>query len=414
MFEDLFKHPKHITRHREGACAAERERFLRHCAEYGAARRTLTRFAWLLLTISQYVDVGPGRVVTLAELEVGSRRWARRRHGRHRRDRTAVRKAFVRVAKAWLRFLQCLEEVVGDKELFAEQLDEFAKYQRDERGLSPNTTKAQRRQLKDFFKNLTTQKASLAQITIHDVDSYFSLKGRQGCCRLTIRTKAETLRSFFRYAASRRWCASSIAPGIVAPRVFKCESLPSCPNWEDVQRLIADAGGSTPAAIRDRAILLLLSTYGLRSIEIRQLQLEDLDWAHEVITIRRSKQRRTARYPLVRAVGDAIVLYLRQVRAHCAHRELFLTLRAPFRPLCESGIYATVATRVRALNIEVQHKGPHCLRHACASRLLAEGCNLKEIGDHLGHKSVAATRVYAKVDLLGLREVGEFDLRGLS
>jgi len=98
-------------------------------------------------------------------------------------------------------------------------LDEFAKYQRDERGLSPNTTKAQRRQLKDFFKNLTTQNASLAQITIHDVDSYFSLKGRQGCCRLTIRTKAETLRSFFRYAASRRWCASSIAPGIVAARI---------------------------------------------------------------------------------------------------------------------------------------------------------------------------------------------------
>ena len=82
--------------------------------------------------------------------------------------------------------------------------------------------------------------------------------------------------------------------------------------------------------------------------------------------------------------------------------------------LCERGIYATVATRVRALNIEVQHKGPHCLRHACASRLLAEGCNLKEIGDHLGHKSVAATRVYAKVDLLGLREVAAFDLRGLS
>ena len=117
---------------------------------------TLTRFAWLLLTISQYVDVVPGRVVTLAEVEVASRRWARRRQGRRQRDRTAVRKAFVRVAKAWLRFLQCLEEVVGDKERFAEQLDEFAKYQRDERGLSPNTIKTQRRQLKDFFKNLTT------------------------------------------------------------------------------------------------------------------------------------------------------------------------------------------------------------------------------------------------------------------
>ena len=48
MFEDLFMHPKHITRHREGACAAERERFLEHCAEYSAARKTLTRFAQAL------------------------------------------------------------------------------------------------------------------------------------------------------------------------------------------------------------------------------------------------------------------------------------------------------------------------------------------------------------------------------
>jgi hypothetical protein len=99
-----------------------------------------------VVTISQYADVILGTVVTLAEVEVASRRWARRRPRRRRRDRTAVRETFVRVAKAWLRFLPCLEEVVGDKELFVEQLDEFAKYLRDERGLSPNTINTQRRE----------------------------------------------------------------------------------------------------------------------------------------------------------------------------------------------------------------------------------------------------------------------------
>jgi integrase/recombinase XerD len=116
----------------------------------------------------------------------------------------------------------------------------------------------------------------------------------------------------------------------------------------------------------------------------------------------------------VTEVGDAILRYLQQVRPPSTHRELFLTLRAPFRPLSRICMYNTVSRRVRALNIQVRHQGPHCLRHACAARLLAKGSNLKEIGDHLGHSSVAATRVYAKADLAGLREVADFDLRGLS
>ena len=65
------------------------------------------------------------------------------------------------------------------------------------------------------------------------------------------------------------------------------------------------------------------------------------------------------------------------------------------------------------LNIQSLRHGPHSLRHACASHLLAEGFSLKEIGDHLGHRSASATRTYAKVDLVGLRAVANFDLGGL-
>ena len=57
--------------------------------------------------------------------------------------------------------------------------------------------------------------------------------------------------------------------------------------------------------------------------------------------------------------------------------------------------------------------GPHALRHACAAHLVEEGLSLKEIGDHLGHRSSSATQIYAKVDLSGLREVAAFDLGGL-
>jgi len=63
---------------------------------------------------------------------------------------------------------------------------------------------------------------------------------------------------------------------------------------------------------------------------------------------------------------------------------------------------------------KAEHHGPHGLRHACAAHLVEAGLSLKEIGDHLGHRGTYATRTYAKVDLVGLREVAAFSLGGLS
>ena len=63
--------------------------------------------------------------------------------------------------------------------------------------------------------------------------------------------------------------------------------------------------------------------------------------------------------------------------------------------------------------MSLPHYGPHSLRHACATHLLSEGLSLKEIGDYLGHQHTDATRLYAKVDLTGLRQVGDFDMGGL-
>ena len=72
-----------------------------------------------------------------------------------------------------------------------------------------------------------------------------------------------------------------------------------------------------------------------------------------------------------------------------------------------------VAIRLRRLGVSLPHYGPHTLRHACATHLLAQGLCLKEIGDHLGHANPDTTRIYAKVDLVGLRQVADFDLGGL-
>jgi site-specific recombinase XerD len=86
---------------------------------------------------------------------------------------------------------------------------------------------------------------------------------------------------------------------------------------------------------------------------------------------------------------------------------------APFRPLTSDGMAEIVRRRLHALGLTLPHYGPHVLRHACATRLLAQGLSLKEIGDHLGHRSSDATSIYAKVDLAALRTVANFSLEDL-
>lgn len=155
---------------------------------------------------------------------------------------------------------------------------------------------------------------------------------------------------------------------------------------------------------------MLFAVYGLRASEVANLRLDSIDWERDRIVVPRSKQRRSQVYPLTPTVGQAVIRYLKKVRLRCARRELFLKVLAPIGPLTPSSLYRIVASRIKRLGIEALRRGPHTLRHACAGRLLSEGLSLKEIGDHLGHRSLDSTRVYAKVDLQGLCEVAAFDL----
>jgi site-specific recombinase XerD len=284
---------------------------------------------------------------------------------------------------------------------------------REERGLSEVTIRARCWHVQKFFTWLVSQNRPLAEASVRDVDAFLSRKGDQEWGRVSVATSAKALRAFFRHAEMRGWCERGISVGINGPRLFTQEALPVGPTWADVQRLITSTWGEQPRDIRDRAILMLVAMYGFRSTEVARLRLEQVNWEHEIIAILRPKQRETQEYPLLRSVGQAIIRYLQQVRPRCSHREIFLTLNAPFRPLSPGALYHAVCSRLGALEIESRHRGPHSLRHACAGHLVAERFSLKEVGDHLGHHSASATRTYAKVDLAGLREVGNFDLGGL-
>jgi integrase/recombinase XerD len=177
-----------------------------------------------------------------------------------------------------------------------------------------------------------------------------------------------------------------------------------------VRRILAKTETDEPRDIRNRAILMLLAIYGMRSGEVASLRLDQIDWGSRVLRLFRLKRRQAQVYPLLPSVAEALARYIDTVRPPVPHSEVFLRLQAPWRPIKPSSLYDIANREFVALGIQTAHPGPHALRHACATQLLADGLTLKEIGDHLGHRSTSATRAYAKVDLVSLREVGDFDL----
>ncbi len=172
---------------------------------------------------------------------------------------------------------------------------------------------------------------------VHEVNAtpdFLIFKGSKGLSRNTVRGYADALRAFFRYAEQRGWCKVGIAQGIISSRRYVHEGVPEGPQWKQVQQLLKSVKGSSPAALRARAVLLLLTVYGLRSGEISRLRLSDFDWRLETFTVSRSKRGGAQKYPLQREVGEAILEYIQKVRPRTCCRNLFLTLnRAQNRPV---------------------------------------------------------------------------------
>lgn len=409
MAEFVFRGP------RNGALVEERRRFLIHCAEQGMAPWTLRTIDIYLVVVAGVLRLAkrPGETIARAEIDAAANRWARRCPRPPRAERQA-RNRFRGRAVRWLDFLGRLQPRTTSHPPYAGHVSRYADYLRMERGLSPRTIESHCYRVNQFLVRLDRAALRLDTLRVAQVDDLLIQMIRDdGYGRVTVQGLVSVLRGFFRHAEARGLCRPGLAAALKAPRVYRYETLPAGPSWDSVRRVIEAAGGDQPADIRDRAILMLLAVYGLRCGELASLQLEDFDWGRGMLLIRPGKTRRARTYPLCPTVGDAVLSYLREGRRRSDSRQLFLRLRAPFRPLSPTAVAAAVRGRFRLSGVESPHHGPHALRHACATHLLAQGLSLKEIGDHLGHQSPEATRVYAKVDLAALRAVADFDLEGL-
>jgi integrase/recombinase XerD len=416
MFERLFLQPHALRPHLDGPLAEERRRFLIHRAEQGYSHRGLRVLAYYLLACARSFQLAdrPGEIISDVEVQEKATLWADRSpEPSGLKQRRFSRGQFLCFARAWLRFLGRLQMPTTSPSPYADQVAAFGAFLLRDKGLSPRTVKDRCQSVRCFLDRLAIDN-SLHHVTLSQIDQALVEQITQHrYARVTVQGLACDLRSFFSYAETCGRCRLGLAVGIKGPRVFALESLPAGPSWDDIQRLLTAADGDHPADLRDRAILMLLAVYGLRAGEVRCLRLEDLDWQNERLGVTRGKTRSVHVYPLARSVGDAVLLYLKKGRPRSTHREVFLTLRAPFRPLGNAAVGAVACRRLHALGVSLPHYGSHVLRHACATHMLEEGLNLKEIGDHLGHQHPDTTRIYAKVNLAALREVANFDLGGV-
>ena len=346
----------------------------------------------------------------LRRIEAGFRQWS---SPEERKSRSRARRRFFSYAERWLRFLGWLEEPEVATHCHTREVADFAARMSSERGWSDATIEGSCRTVDRFFIWLDERAVDLASVEISLIDQVIASYHARGYSRSTVHLYAQQLRAFFRFAEEQGWSKQGLADGIMPPRRHRGETIPKGLSRDEVIRLLATTEGDRPFDIRARAILMLLITYGLRAGEVSGLQLDDLDWERETLRVCCRKTGRTHLYPLSRGVGQTVLRYLREVRPVHPERGLFLTMKAPIRPLTRAVIKGIVSIRVDRLGITDKRRGPHALRHAAAQHLLDQGLSMKAVGDYLGHRSVAATSVYAKVQLTALREVAEIDLEGL-
>ena len=416
MFEQLYSDPGTVARYRAAPLADERQRFLRHCADFGTSTDNLCRLARCQLALVDLLDLrAGGERVPLSRVEEAARQWSQTPGDQGYRSRRSYRR-FLSFSVRWLRCLGWLEEPAVALHSHTAEVAAFADWMRDRRGLSESTIRGYCWNTDVFFVWLDGNGTALASVTHSDIDSSIeALIVRGSCSRTTIRIHAYRLRAFFRFAETQGWCRSGIAAGIMPPARYPDEPIPKGFDRNEVQRLLATTEGDRMADKRDRAILLLLATLGLRAGEVAALTIESIDWKRDTLHVLRPKTGRMDAYPLSPEVGNSLLRYILEARPQRgSQRALFLTLRAPIGPLKAQAVGLLVARRAHGLGIKDKRRGAHALRHAAAQRLVDEGLSMKEIGDFLGHRSPAATAVYAKVDLAALREVADFSLEDLT
>lgn len=393
--------------------------YLRHRHAQGFANTTIASDLKWATSFGEYL-VGTGAVVAdLDEPMLDAFCADYRAHPRCRGPKrvqsggsTSLRESLLGSVRALLAYLRSIGTVPpavvsgGVPAPYGAVLEDYLSFLRQHRGFAPRTVDQHQRWGAAFLMRMSLCRppVELAQLRVEDVEEA-AVALCEGLERRSRQIMRSTIESLVRYLRGAGHIPSSCIPFLPRLRTYALAALPSAVPWELVERAVEGVDRSDPMGMRDCALLLLLTTYGLRSAEVVGLQLDDVDWRQEVIHVRQTKTRRTLDLPLVPRVRDAIVEYLRKGRPVTRERAVFFKCHAPRGPITHGVLYAVVRKALLRVGIEAAHYGPHAIRHARATALLRSGHSLKTIGDLLGHRVPEATLIYCKLDLEALRAV---------
>jgi site-specific recombinase XerD len=254
--------------------------------------------------------------------------------------------------------------------------------------LAEATRRAYRVDLRQFADWLSGRGLALEDVDVRVLADYVSdlARVRPRLASTTVARKLAAVRSFLRFTLGR----SRVPDVPLAPR--RRRRLPDAPRSDEVDALVEALGGEEPLALRNRALVELVYSAGLRSAEAVGLDLGDVDFEQESVHVR-GKGGKERVVPLGEEAAFRIAHYLRDARprlARGAEDALFLSAR---------GRRLDTSTLRRLL------PHPHRLRHAFATHLLEGGADLRTIQELLGHSSLSTTQVYSHVDGRRLRRV---------
>jgi site-specific recombinase XerD len=280
----------------------------------------------------------------------------------------------------------------------------FCQWMREQRGTCDATLRNYGLALRDLLKSLGEDPFKFCAETLRE----FVMERSQRTGWATAKTCTTAVRMFLRFLIANGKCPADLDASIPVLAHWRLSSLPRYLQPDEVERVIASCDPATPVGRRDRAILLLLARLGLRASDIVQIRLSDVDWEEAWISVL-GKGRRQTRLPLTQEVGNAIANYLKEARPQTNFDNVFIRSRAPFRAFgSHSAVSVVVAQAMRRAGVSCPSRGAaHVLRHSAASSMLRQGASLQEIGSILRHSSIETTQIYAKVDVIALRQIAQ-------
>ena len=377
--------------------------YLKRLETQGYKRPTLRPDALLLADLDGWLARKGYRVSDLDEglLERFLQHHMRRRHSRRQAKRAALGRLLAMLrTDGWVAPAK-LPPPGPTQQL----LNAFQSYLRDERGLAKTTVAAYLTLARQLLR--TTFGEGSVDLTRLEAASVVSFV--QGYARDHGRASAHeaprALRSFFRFLLHRGYLTRDLASAVPRVAYWSLARLPKHLPPGGVDQALARCSRTTALDQRNHAIVLILARLGLRSCEVADLRLEDLDWEQGLLRVRSPKAGRWTAMPLPAEVGQALAVYLEQARPRGACRQVFVRHHAPGGALTPMAIRNVARGALRRAGFTGVCLGSHTFRHTLATDLLRAGASLDEIGELLRHKDARTTALYAKVDLTTLRSL---------